>query len=133
MSHVKSKAKSPFDLTEGEGVPLVPTEKMEESMFLVRRVFKVKKGTSRKAADVIMRIGKMYEQSGDRQHSTVYLSGGSVPGPLDTVYMDWLEEDLKSPYRADLKKPRNEDSLFEELRQYQEESWIEFFDVYVPN
>lgn len=102
-------------------------------MFLVRRTFKVKKGTTRKAADVITRIGKMYEESGDRKPSTVYYSGGSVPGPLDTVYMDWLEEDLKSPYRTDLKKPRNEDSLFEELRQYQEETWIEFFEVYVPN
>ena len=84
-------------------------------MFLVRRTFKVKKGTSRRAADVIMRIGKMYEESGDRQHSTVYLSGGSVPGPLDTVYMDWLEEDLKSPYRADLKKLEAKRLILQEM------------------
>ena len=102
-------------------------------MFLIRRSFRVKKGTARKAADVITRIGMMYEKSGDRLPSTVFTSGGSVPGPADTVYMEWLEEDLKSPYRADLKKPRNEDALFEELRQYQEESWVEFFEVYVPN
>ncbi len=102
-------------------------------MFLVRRTFKVKKGTVRKAADVIARIGKMYEESGDRTPSRVYWSGGSVPGPADTVYMDWLEEDLKSPYRAELKKPGREDSLFEELRQYQDESSVEFFEVYVPD
>ena len=101
-------------------------------MFLVRRSFKVKKGAARKAADIITRIGKMYEESGDRGPSRVYTSGGSVPGPLDTVYMDWLEEDLKSPYRADLKKPSKEDALFEELRQFQEETWIEFFEVNVP-
>ncbi len=101
-------------------------------MFLIRRSFKVKKGSVRKAEDVIMRIGKMYEESGDRTPSRVYHSGGSVPGPADTIYMDWLEEDLKSPYRADLKKPQKEDALFEELRQYQEESWVDFFEVYVP-
>ena len=93
----------------------------------------MKKGTARKAADVITRIGEMYEKSGDRTPSRVYTSGGSVPGPVDTVYMDWLEEDLKSPYRADLKKPAKEDALFEELRQYQEESWVDFFEVYVPH
>lgn len=99
-------------------------------MFLIRRTFKVKKGSARKAADVIVRIGKMYEESGDRTPSRVYISGGSVPGPANTIYMDWLEEDLKSPYRADNKKPTKEDQLFEELRQYQEESSIEFFEIY---
>jgi hypothetical protein len=113
--------------------PIPKFETLEKKMFLVRRTFKVRKGTARKAANVITRIGVMYEESGNRMPSTVYYSGGSVPGPADTVYMDWLEEDLKSPYRTDLKKPGKEDSLFEELRQYQEESWIEFFQVYVPN
>lgn len=99
-------------------------------MFLVRRGFKVKKGSVRKAADVIKRIGAMYEESGDRSPARVYISGGSVPGPANTVYMDWIEEVLRSPYRADLKKPGQEEALFEELRQYQEESWIEFYELY---
>ena len=50
-------------------------------MFLVRRVFKVKQGTSRKAAEIITQMGKVYEEAGQRSRSTVYYSGGSVPGP----------------------------------------------------
>jgi hypothetical protein len=100
-------------------------------VFLVRRGFKVKKGTSRKAAAVITKIGRMYEDAGLRTPSRVYTSGGSVPGTADTVYMDWVEEALRSPYRADLEVPKGEDELFAELHQYQEESWIEFYELYV--
>ena len=100
-------------------------------MFLARRGFKVKKGTARKAAAVLTKIGQMYEEAGLRTPSRVYISGGSMPGPADTVYMDWVEEVLRSPYRADLKAPEGGDELFAELHQYQEESWIEFYELYV--
>lgn len=99
-------------------------------MFLVRRTFKVKKGTSRKAADVISQIGTMYEEAGLRTHSRVYISGSTVPGPLDTVYMDWTEEALRSAYRSDNPKPPQEDELFAKLREFQEETSIEFYEMY---
>ena len=99
-------------------------------MFLVRRTFKVKKGTARKAAEVITQIGKMYEEAGQRTHSRVYISGGTVPGPADTVYMDWVEETLRSAYRADNPKPPQENELFAKLREYQEETSIEFYEMY---
>ena len=100
-------------------------------MFLVRRIFKVKKGTARKAADIITQIGKMYEEAGLRTTSRVYISGSTVPGPSDTVYMDWLEESLKSAYRKDNPTPAKEDELFEILEsQYQEETSVEFYEIY---
>jgi hypothetical protein len=101
-------------------------------MFLVRRVFKVKKGTGRKAAEVITQIGQMYDGAGQRTPSRVYLSGSTVPGPADTVYMDWTAETLESAYRPDnvAAKPTGEDDLFAKLREYQEETYIEFYEMY---
>ena len=100
-------------------------------MFLVRRIFKVKKGTARQAADIITQIGKMYEEAGLRTPSRVYISGSTVPGPSDTVYMDWIEESLKSAYRKDNPTPAKEDELFGILEnQYQEETSVEFYEIY---
>ena len=100
-------------------------------MFLVRRIFKVKRGTARKAAEVITEIGNMYEEAGLRTRSRVYTSGITVPGPVDTVYMDWVEEALKSPYRDDNPKPEREDELFSQLANYVDEpSTVEFYEMY---
>ena len=99
-------------------------------MFLVRRIFKVKKGTARLAADIITEIGKMYEESGLRTASRVYISGSTVPGPTDTVYMDWIEEALQSAYRTNNPKPEQEDALFGKLDAYQEETSVEFYEIY---
>ena len=99
-------------------------------MFLVRRVFKVKKGTARRAAAVLTEIGKMYEAAGQRTPSRVYVSGSTVPGPADTVYMDWVEESLRSAYRSENSKPPGEDELFAKLREFQEETYIEFYELY---
>lgn len=100
-------------------------------MFVVRRIHHAKRGQARKLADVLTRIGEMYQASGDREPSRVYISGGSVPGPIDTVYVEWLEEALRSPYRKDLVAPPQEDKLFEELKQYEDgPSAIEFYELY---
>lgn len=100
-------------------------------MFAVRRTFKVKKGTARKAAQVITDIGKAYEALGQRKQSWIYFSGNTVPGPADTVYMEWAEEALMSPYRTEVSPPSPElDKLFKQLDEYQEETWIEFFEMY---
>jgi hypothetical protein len=99
-------------------------------MFVVRRIHHAKPGQSRKLADVLRRIGEMYNDSGDRKPSRIYTSGGSTPGPLNTVYMEWLEEALMSPYRADLVKPEPEDGLFAELKEYEDApSEIEFYQL----
>jgi hypothetical protein len=100
-------------------------------MFLVRRIHHAKPGQSRKLAEVLKKIGDMYQGSGDRKPSRIYTSGGSTPGPLNTVYMEWLEEALMSPYRDDLVKPEPEDGLFAELKEYEESSSeIEFYQLY---
>ena len=59
-------------------------------MYLIRRVWIVKPGATRKAAQLISELGKGYEKAG-RSKTRVYWSGYTVPGPANTVYMDWTE------------------------------------------
>ena len=99
-------------------------------MYLVRRVFKVKPRTARRAAPIIAELGKCFERAGQRTLTRVYVSGGTVPGPADTVYMDWTEEALRSPYRDGNQLPETVSNLAEELRQFVEDSYIEFYELY---
>ena len=67
-------------------------------MYLIRRVFRCKPGTARRAAEQITKIGKAYENAGQRSPIRVYTSGGTVPGPANTVYMDWTAPVLEPVY-----------------------------------
>ena len=98
-------------------------------MYLIRRVYKVKPGTYRKAAELLTQMAKKYEDSGQRTPARVYWSGSTVPGPLNTVYMEWTEEVLQSPYREGNVIPDMGD-IGAQLREIQEESQIEFYEMY---
>lgn len=101
-------------------------------MYLLRRVFKVKPGTGRKAVEIISQMGKLYEEAGQRSPVRVYTSGGTVPGPADTVYMDWMEETIRSPYREGNTFPEGIATIAAQLREIQEESYIEFYEMFSP-
>ena len=97
-------------------------------MYLIRRAFIVKPGKTREAAKIIAEIGKAYERAG-RSQTRIYWSGYTVPGPANTVYMDWTEETLSSPYGPDAKQPEDLGTVYNELRELQEDSYIEFYQM----
>ena len=97
-------------------------------MYLVRRVFKVKPGATFEAAQIIAQIGKAYEKAG-RSPTRVYWSGYTVPGADNTVYMDWTEETLRSPYHPEAKEPDEIGTVYSQLTELQEESYIEFYEM----
>ncbi|MDA0799543.1 MAG: hypothetical protein O2884_12865 [Chloroflexi bacterium] len=100
-------------------------------MFVVRRIHHAKPGQSRKLAEVLRKIGEMYQGNGERKPSRIYTSGGSTPGALNTVYMEWLEEALMSPYRPELVTLEPSDGLFAELKEHEESSSeIEFYELF---
>ncbi len=101
-------------------------------MYLIRRVFKVKPGTTRRAAEIITQIGNLYEGENQRSSVRVYMSGGTVPGPANTIYMDWIDETLRTPYREDNKIPDGIAALGAQLNELQEENYIEFYEIYSP-
>ena len=98
-------------------------------MYLIRRVFKVKPGTHRRVAELAAQIGKIYQDAGQRSPTRVYWSGGTVPGPANTVYMDWTDDVIRSPYRSDNVLPDAMRPLAQELRELQEETSIEFYQM----
>lgn len=70
-------------------------------MFLVRRIYDVQPGQARKAATIIDKIGKAYEEGGTRSASRVYFNSGTTPGDKNTVVMEWTDETLETTYRED--------------------------------
>ena len=97
-------------------------------MYLIRRGFKVKPGTTYRAAQLINKMAKAYEGLG-RSQTRVYWSGYTVPGNPDTVYMDWIEETLRSPYGPDAKNPKDISEIYDELKELQESTFIEFYEM----
>ena len=101
-------------------------------MYLIRRVIKTKPGKARQVADLLTKIGGAYVSAGQRSPIRVYTSGGTVPGPANTVYMDWITESIESPTRPGNKIPEETSKYGAELRELQEESSIEFYSLYHP-
>lgn len=102
-------------------------------MYLIRRVWKIKQGPGnmRKAAELIHEMGARYEESGQRDTVRVYWSGYTVPGPANTVYMDWVQEKIESPYRENNESP-SMGTAGAQLNELQEESYIEFYEMHRP-
>ena len=97
-------------------------------MYLIRRGFKVKPGTTYRAAQLINKMAKAYEGLG-RSQTRVYWSGYTVPGNPDTIYMDWIEETLRSPYGLGAKNPKDISEIYDELKELQESTFIEFYEM----
>jgi len=98
-------------------------------MYLIRRVFEVKPGTARRAAEIIAKMGKIYEEAGQRSATRVYTSGSTLPGPANRVYLDWSADVIESPYRDDNAIPEAVRELGAQLREFQEDSHIEFYEL----
>ena len=97
-------------------------------MYLVRRVWKVKPGSTRQAARLIAEIGQAYEEAGQRSRTRVYWSGYTVPGPANRVYMDWIQEKIESPFREGSAIPGTS-GAGKRLRELVESSRIEFYEI----
>ena len=72
---------------------------------------------------------KRYEDAGQRSPVRVFWSGGTVPGPANTVYMEWVQEKLESPYREENSSPDTGD-LRAQLSEVIEDQHIEFYEMY---
>lgn len=97
-------------------------------MYLIRRGFIVKPWKTREAAQLVAQVAKGFEDAG-RSATRVYWSGHTVPGPANTVYMDWTQETLSSPYDPHAKYPRGLESVYGQLVEVCEDSFIEFYEM----
>ncbi len=98
-------------------------------MYLVRRVWVTKPREARRAATVVAKIGEAYENADQRQSVRVYFNSGTTPGDKDRVIMEWIDDKLESPYRAENEYPAPVSGLGTQLRELTTESWIEFYEL----
>lgn len=101
-------------------------------MYLVRRTYRVRPGKHREAAELMVKICRIYEKAGQRGPTRVYWSGQTVPGLANHIYMDWIAEKLESPYREGNVAPPEVGPIARQLADLREESWIEFFEMCPP-
>lgn len=101
-------------------------------MYVIKRVWIAKPREARRVASIVAEIGKVYEESGQREPTRVYFNGGTLPGDKDVVYMEWTAEVLESPYRGDNVLP-DTGGLGAKLRELTEDNWIEFYELLTPD
>jgi hypothetical protein len=102
-------------------------------MYVIRRIWETKPGEARRVASLVAAMGEEYESAGKRSPSRVYFNTSTLPGERNRVYMEWTEEFIGSPYRADVvaSPPRAQD-LYARVRELTADSWIEFYELMTP-
>ena len=65
-------------------------------MYVIRRVYEVKPGTAKRVAALVQQQGDAYHNAGQRSEVRVYFNGGTVPGDIDRVYMEWTDNVIDS-------------------------------------
>lgn len=98
-------------------------------MYLVRRIYTVKDGEARRAASLISAIGDAYEEAGTRGPSRVYFNSGTTPGEKNVVVMEWTDDSLESPYRANRVRVEGLEDISAQLREISLGSHIEFWEL----
>ena len=99
-------------------------------MYVIRRVSKVQKGQEWKAAALLTKIAAAYEANG-RNKSHIYMANAGLPGEAGRVYVEWTTERIEPNYFS--KIPKEVLELNKQLREIQEDSWIEFYEAATPD
>lgn len=102
-------------------------------MYVIRRIYTVKPGEARRAATLVSALGEAYEEAGTRSPSRVYFNSGTTPGEKNTVVMEWTDDALQSPYRADRVRVDGLEELRAQLNEVSLGSQIEFWELMTPD
>ena len=100
-------------------------------MYVIRRVYKVKPGQTKKAAELIYKMGNRFTEAGQRDQVRVYWSGSTMPGRRTRSTWSGRRKRIESPYRAGNDMPSMGD-LGTQLRDIVEEQYIEFYEMFTP-
>lgn len=101
-------------------------------MYVITRVYETKPGQARLAATLIAKIGKAYEDAGQRSPVQVSFNGGTLPGETNRAYMRWEAEQIDSPYRGGNNMPDTSE-FGAKLREITVRNWIEFEEKLTPD
>lgn len=102
-------------------------------MYLVRRTFHTKPGEARRVASLVHKVASAYRDAGQRGEFRIYFNGGTTPGETNVVVIDWTDETLRSPMRADNDIPPAAMQIGAQVRELVEGSRIEFLELMTPD
>ena len=102
-------------------------------MYLVRRTFRTKPGEARRVASLVHKAASAYRDVGQRSEFRIYFNGGTTPGETNVVVLDWTDEALRSPMRADNDIPAAAMEVGAQVRPLVESSSIEFLELLTPD
>ena len=102
-------------------------------MYLLRRIFQTKPGEARRVASLLQKQAQIYHDAGQRSEFKVYFNGATVPGETDIVVLEWTDEALMSPMRANHQLPPDALALGAQIRQLIETNRIEFMELMTPD
>jgi len=102
------------------------------TLYLIKRVWKVKPRQAREAATIATRIGDLYHEAGQRSEVRVYFNGTTLPGKRNRLFMEWTAATIDSPYGNDDPPIPEARELGARLRDLTEDTWIEFYELMTP-
>ena len=103
-------------------------------MYLIRRVWECPNSRdTRLVATLATKIAARYQNAGQRSATTVSFNGGTVPGDIGRVYMEWTSEVLESPYRASNESLGDAEGYYTRLAELTDGAWIEFYELMTPD
>ena len=98
-------------------------------MYVVRRIVHTKPGEARRVASMLHKQSQIFRDAGQRSEFKVYFNGGTLPGDINVVVLEWTEEALMSPMREGNDVPPEAVALVPEIMQFVESGRIEFMEL----
>lgn len=102
-------------------------------MYLIRRIYKTKPGQAIRVATLVQKQAQIYHDAGQRGEFRVSFNGATMPGEQDTVYLEWTDEKIESPYRGDNNLPAAALEFGPMVRELIEGQRIEFMELLTPD
>lgn len=100
--------------------------------YVIRRVFTVKPGSARRVATNLEKQAKEYENAGQRSPTRIYFNGGTLPGEVNRVYMEWTADVIDSPYREGNVIPQSARDAGAGNQGLIDSNYIEFYELLTP-
>ena len=88
---------------------------------------------ARDYATIARRAADAYEAAGQRGPTKVYFNGGTVPGELDRVYMEWTADTIESPWREGNVIAPEAIKIGRSGLDMRVRTWIEFYELMTPS
>ena len=101
-------------------------------MYKLRRVYKTRPGEAANVAKLVYQQAKIFRDAGQRSDFTVSFNGGTLPGEINIVILEWTDDKILSPHRTENHIPEEAREAGKKYRPLLETQHIEFYEMVDP-